>query len=212
MIVTAVAPGKQAMDQDAFGGNPFASALIEVLRRDDLALPAGLAELKAATQDLSAQFQTPQLPVAKETDWSLAKPERGERRVALVITMGEYRIASRLDPLPGAAFDAIRVSRALRLAGFQTEMLVAADLAEYRAALSAFRGRAAEADSALIYTTAHGIETGGAIHLLSTDYPRPQGKKALASHAIVLDEVAASATAKRRNLIFYAGCRDDPLQ
>lgn len=211
IVTMATQSGGQAMDRDAFGGNPFASAFIQTLDKRDLTLPAALNELKEATVDLSGRFQTPDFAPATDDGWTLANPASGERRVALVVVLAEYGLATGLKSLPGAAFDAVRVSRALRKSGYTTEMVVAADLAEFRAALAEFRNNAEKADTALIYTTGHGVETGGKVWLIGPDYPRPQGKAALPTHAIAVSEVAAAAVARTRNLIFYAGCRDDPL-
>lgn len=211
LVTMATQSGGQALDRDEFGGNPFASAFIQTLDQRELALPAALAELKAATVDLSGRFQTPDVPAAADSGWRMAAPAGAETPVALVIVLSEYRLTTGLKSLPGAAFDAVRVSRALRRAGYATEMVVAADLAEFRAGLDAFRSRSARSDTALIYTTGHGVETGGKVWLIGPDYPRAKGKAALPTHAIAIAEVATAAVAKSRNLVFYAGCRDDPL-
>lgn len=213
LVAMAVSSGKTALDQDELGGNPFASALVDILRRRDLSLPAAMEELKNQTLARSDEFQSPEIPQIDANDrWSLSVAKKGERRVALVVVMAEYRLTSRLPSLPGAAFDAVRVSRATRKAGFSTDMVVAFGLDEFRSAIASFKKRSRKADVALIYTTGHGTETEGKIRLLGTDFPREQGKAALEAHSIQLSEVMAGASAKVRNFVFYGGCRDDPLQ
>lgn len=202
-IATATAAGAQALDHDAFGGNPFATALIQLLGESP---PAFGPALRARTEALSDGFQHPD--VARLAP---AMPGPGQRGVALVVVFAEYAPASGLPALPGAAFDAVRVGRALTAAGFATTTVVARDAAEVRAALAAFAQRSRQADVALIYTTGHGTQIGDTVFLGSPEYRLTLGREGVAAHAIPLAEIAGQAQASRRNLVFYGGCRDDPF-
>jgi uncharacterized caspase-like protein len=139
----------------------------------------------------------------------LGRAGAAEQRIALVLVNSRYR--GGFDPLPGAAVDGERVARALRRAGFETRLEVDLTVAETEAALAQFRAASESADTAVIYTTGHGLEFGGEIYLIARDFARKAGRVALATHATPLRRVAASMTARSANLLFYAGCRDDPF-
>lgn len=211
VLITSVAPGEEAIDRDAFGGNPLASALITVARDRQTPFRDALPRLLDLTTAYSDEQHHPVAGVLADDGWRLGIAAPGERRVALVAVFAEYRLDTQLPSLPGAAFDAIRIARALRAAGFATEMTVAADSAELRAALAQHERRSAGVDTSLIYVTGHGVEHGGRIALLPGDYPAGAGAAGLATRAIPLDEIAGAGRAHRRNLLFYGGCRNDPF-
>ena len=98
--------------------------------------------------------------------------------------------------------DSKRVGQALIDAGFRTRIVLDADRKAFGAALEGFANNK-EADVALIYTTGHGVEHGGEIHLLMGDFPVAKGEAALAAHAVKLKVIAAAARAKKSNLVFY---------
>jgi hypothetical protein len=77
--------------------------------------------------------------------------------------------------------------------------------------LAGFRGRSISSDAAVIYTTGHGVEVGGIVYLIPGDYPLTQGDNALGQRALPLTEISGSLKAKQVNLLFYAGCRDNPF-
>jgi uncharacterized caspase-like protein len=79
-----------------------------------------------------------------------------------------------------------------------------------RRKLADFAAASADFDAAVIYTTGHGVESNGAVYLIPGDYPTQEGNTALAAKALPLIEIANAARAKRVNLVFYGGCRDDP--
>ena len=80
-----------------------------------------------------------------------------------------------------------------------------------RKRLGEFAAKSAGYDAAAIYTTGHGLELEGAVYLLPGDFPASQGKAALGTHALPLREIAKAAKARRVNLVFYGGCRDNPF-
>lgn len=211
VVITSVAPGEEASDRDAFGGNPLASALIAVARDRQTPFREALVRLLDLTTAYSNEQHHPVAGAFADDGWRLGMAAPGERRVALVAVFAEYRLDTQLPSLPGAAFDAVRISRALRSVGFATEMVVALDRAELRAALARHGEQAADADTSLIYVTGHGVEHRGRIALLPGDYPARAGAAALPTHAIMLDEIASAGRAHRRNLLFYGGCRNDPF-
>lgn len=71
--------------------------------------------------------------------------------------------------------------------------------------------RSREYDVAAIYTTGHGVEIDGTVYLLPGNYPLDSGKAKLNSHAIQLSQLGNAAHAKKMNLVFYGGCRNDPF-
>ena len=211
VLITSVAPGEEAMDRDAFGGNPLASALIKVAQDRQTTFRDALPRLLELTAAYSDELHHPVAGALADDGWRLGTPAPGERRVALVAVFAEYRLDTQLPSLPGAAFDAIRISRALRAAGFTTEMVVAREGTELRAALADHGRRSADADTSLIYVTGHGVEHRGRIALLPGDYPASAGAAALPTRGIMLDEIAGAGRAHLRNLLFYGGCRNDPF-
>lgn len=204
--------GAQTLDEGEGGGNPFASALIELLAEPNLPLAALASELQRRTQIKSRGFQLPDVPRSIDSaDATLAGPHGEPRRIALVMVVADYAKAEGAQSLPGARHDAERIARALVAAGFETETAVDLSLGEMRAALAAFQNRSQSADLALIYATGHGVEVAGRVYLLPGDYPVSRRAAALSTRALALAEVAAAPAARRHNLVFYGGCRDNPF-
>lgn len=211
LVFHASQSGHQTLDEGEGGGNPFASALIELLARPAL----NVAELPAALRDLTARnsgnFQSADVPAAGALDATpLVPPAAGQRRVALVMVVSDYA-RSGAQSLPGAKHDADRVAIALRGAGFDTHLAVDLGLRGMHDKLADFARRSRDADAAVIYTTGHGVEVGGTVYLLPGDYPIAARDKALRQHALPLPEIARAPAAKATNLVFYGGCRDNPF-
>ena len=208
--------GRQTLDQGEGGGNPFASALVEVLNRS-----VRLAELPATMKELTAQksrnFQQADVPEqTPDGKWDLVPARSGEVRIALVMVVSDYAASagSGADAAPslvGAKHDAQRIVRALEAAGFKTEMAIDLSRADMRELVARFSTRSALADAALIYTTGHGVEVDGNVYLLPGDYPLAQKNAALATRALRVRDFGSGLRAKRVNLLFYGGCRDNPL-
>ncbi|MGO9171147.1 MAG: caspase family protein [Rhodomicrobium sp.] len=210
LIFHASTSGHRTLDQGDGGGNPFASALIEILGRTEMRLAEFPAALRTLTVEKSKGRQSPDVPKAvSPEDWKLVPQLAGEKRVALVLVVSDYR-QSRAQSLLGAEHDAHRVAEALTKAGFATETALDLDLSNMRKKLHDFAVASADFDAAVIYTTGHGLESKGAVYLIPGDYPREEGNSALAARALPLVEIANVARAKRVNLVFYGGCRDDP--
>ena len=211
LVFHAVQPGRQALDAGDGGGNPFASALIEVLGRPSADLKTMAAEIERLTSLKSSRHMVADVPqVGTQGSWSLVPARAGERRVALVLVVSDYSRAG-AQSLPGARHDAARVVAALSAAGFETESTLDLDAAAMRHRLETFARRSAEADAAIIYTTGHGVEVGNRVYLLPADFPVAHGREALQSRAVVLADIAGSLRARKINLVFFGGCRDDPF-
>lgn len=203
--------GQETRDALDGGGNPFAGALIEALRQPRLSLADLSGLIEKLTSAKSEGLQQADVPRSIATPgWQVVPPAAGEARVALVVVVADYSVAQ-ANSLPGAARDADRVATALRQAGFATTKLVDADRTAIRLALLKFAADSAAAGSAVIYTTGHGVEYDGRVHLLMGDYPLQEGSDGLADHALRLSEIAEAARARTANLVFYGGCRNNPF-
>ncbi len=193
-------------------GNPFASAVVSLLQRRSLKLSQLSPLLKQLTWDNSNGFQTADVPrLLSHQDFQIVPSRKAEKRIALVMVVSDYSGSEGAESLPGAKYDAIRIAKALRQVGFQTELALDLGLLEMKTKLAAFRSQSQQSDAAVIYTTGHGLEFGGSVFLLPGDYPVKEGNSALKSRALLLREIAASTSAKQMNLVFYAGCRDNPF-
>jgi hypothetical protein len=210
VLIRATQSGQRTLDQGEGGGNPFASAFIELLARRDLDLRAFSGQLVARTRTLSDGFQTPDVPPdIGALPVNLGRAAPGERRMAMVLVMSAY--GPGLPGLPGAARDAQRVRTALQRAGFRTRLELDLARGQVGAALARFASASANADVALIYTTGHGIEVDGVGYLLQRDFAPVLGLYGLGAYGIPLRRIAGSMRARSVNLLFYAGCRDNPF-
>ncbi len=155
--------------------------------------------------------RTPDVPGAVyPKEWMLVPARPGEKRIALVLVVSDYR-RSGAASLPGVEHDARRIASALTAAGFVTKTALDLDLSSMRKRPGDFAAKSTDYDSAAIYTTGHGLESEGTVYLIPGDYPIEQGKLALRAKALPLQEIANMAHARRVNLVFYGGCRDDPF-
>lgn len=212
LIFYASQSGQQTYDQADGGGNPFASALIELMAQPGMTLgelPRALTEL---TTLKSEGFQRPDAPQDVEpADWRFRPKPVDERRAALVLVVSDYAASHGALSLSGARTDAGRISQALRDAGFMTRTVLDPDHAQLKATLEEFAARSAAADIALLYTTGHGVEVDNEAHLLLGDFPVEEGNRALTRHAVRLSAIADAVKARRANLVLYGACRDNPF-
>jgi len=210
-IVYATASGGTTLDQDSFGGNPFATALIELSIEKGLRLDELLTKLRQLTVEKSFQHQTPawdQLPPIQTWDFALEEGSQAERRIALVLVVSQYDGLAETR-LQGAAHDERRISVMLAANGFSVIQGVAPDRGSLRTALRSFSVRSKDFDVALIYSTGHGVECNGQPFLLAGSYPFELGfnSAALHEHAISVNQIASTCKATTLNLTFFAGCR-----
>jgi Caspase domain len=200
-------PGRLTQDRDRLGGNPFASALVEVLQKKPATLSDFTAALAASNARHSGGWQQLQFPKALPR-W---KMDAGEKRVALVLINADYSKTPGVYSLPGAAFDAQRVPDALREAGFEVTLVLDKTTDQARKALEDFAETSATADASLIYIGGHGAQHKRVVYWMMGDYPE-QDAKWLPTHAISVDEIGRAGHAKSVNLVLYASCRDDPFR
>jgi hypothetical protein len=202
--------GRLTQDRDRQGGNPFASALVEVLKQAPLTLADFGGRMAAANAKYSGGWHQMQMPrKLPAPGWRLDGDDH--KRVALVLINADYSQSDGVYSLPGAAFDAQRVPKALIDAGFETLVVFDKDAGAARRALTDFARLSETADASLIYVGGHGIQHKRTVYWMMGDYP---GRNAawLTSHAISLDEIGRAGRAKTANLVLYASCRDDPFQ
>lgn len=210
-LVFATRPGGTTIDRDAFGGNPFATALIQLSDEDSIPLRRFPGRLRALTVRGSQGHQRPQWTRWPERlRWSFrhAPGSRQERRCALVLIVSNYEGAG-LAPLAGAAHDERRLSAMFAANGFSVVQGVAPSRAALLDALSQFGRVARRHDTAVIYSTGHGVESNGSVYLLPGNYPVKDGcsPARLRAHAVSVDRIAAACRGSALNLVFFAGCR-----
>lgn len=200
--------GRLTQDRDRLGGNPFASALVEVLSRRPENLEQFTQSLAASNARHSGGWQQLQFP-KKLPKWKMNQP--AGKRVALVLINSDYSKTNGVYSLPGAAFDAKRIPEALKAAGFETTLVLDANADKAREAMAAFSKLSETAEASIIYVGGHGMQHRRTVYWMSGDYPGRDAKW-LDSHAIPLDEIGRVGHAQSVNLVLYASCRDDPFQ
>jgi hypothetical protein len=201
--------GRLTQDRDRQGGNPFASALVEVLKAHPLTLEDFGGRLAAANAKYSNGWHQLQKPrKLADPKWRLDGEE--QKRVALVLINADYSKSNGVYSLPGARFDVKRVPAALREAGFETTVVFDQNAESARKAIAEFAALSETADASLIYVGGHGIQYKRTVYWIMGDYPE-QDAKWLPTHAISLDEIGRAGKAKMANLVLYASCRDDPF-
>ena len=211
MYLYASQAGKKTLDQGEGGGNPFASAVVELLDRDTLSFDTFRAELLDLTRRKSGGFQDAEAPKRVDlASWQPLPKPVGERRVALVLVFSDYS-ESGANSLPGAARDMHRVARGLEKVGFEVQKVRDPDALTREIILKEFAKRSAASDIAVLYTTGHGAEVNGGVYLIPGDYPLLQLGPFVEERAVPLARLGASLHARRANLIFYGGCRNNPF-
>lgn len=210
-LVFATRSGGTTIDRDAFGGNPFATALIQIAGEPAIPFWRFPGRLRALTVLGSQRRQVPQWTKWPERlHWSfrLEPGSRQERRCALVLIVSDYARAG-LAPLGGAAHDERRISAMLSANGFSVVQGVAPDRVSLIEALASFSRVAVGHDVALIYATGHGIESNRSVYLLPGDYPLKDGCSPvrLRANAVPVERITTACRASKLNLVFFAGCR-----
>ncbi|RYZ11419.1 MAG: hypothetical protein EON61_10135 [Alphaproteobacteria bacterium] len=200
-------PGRLTQDRDKLGGNPFASALVEVLSKKPSTLEEFTQRLAASNARHSGGWQQLQFP-RKLPKWKMDQPTG--KRIALVLINSDYSKTDGVYSLPGAAFDAKRIPEALTAAGFDTTLILDASADAAREAMAQFSKASEQAEASIIYVGGHGMQHKRTVYWMSGDYPARDAKW-LDSHAIPLDEIGRAGHARDVNLVLYASCRDDPF-
>ena len=209
LIYYGGAPARLTMDRDDKGGNPLASALIDVLGKEPLTLAEFGPELAAATSRHAGGWQMVEAPKkVPDPKWKLSE-DAGQTRVALVLINSDYTSPG-VESLPGARFDAKRLPAALGSAGFRTTLLLDANDDAVRQALKDFAASSASADVSLIFLGGHGVQHRRVVYWMMRDYP-DRNARWLSTHALSVAEISSAARARSANLVLYGGCRDDPF-
>lgn len=209
-ICYATASGGTTIDRDSEGGNPFATALIELSASPQLQIADFAMRLRERTMEISGGHQSPEWVGAEPTvDWRLSEPQIGKtcRRVALVLIVSDYEYDS--ADLAGAAWDELRISAMLARNGFSVTQGVGSSRTEILQSLQAFREVSRDSDFSIIYSTGHGREAQNIVYLLPGDYPIECGFKPaeLARSGVSVSMLADACAARTLNLVFFAGCR-----
>jgi hypothetical protein len=132
-------------------------------------------------------------------------------RFALVIGNGDY---SELAKLANPANDAADMAAALKSLGFETQLLIDADLGAMEDAVVSLGNRlaASSGSTGFFYYAGHGVQSGGINYLIPADARIPGESflktKALAAQA-VLDTL--QGTKNGLNVIVLDACRDNPF-
>ena len=207
LVLYASQPGGSTLDQGEGGGNPFASALIELLKRPSLTYGDFRSRLVALTRKKSHGFQLPEAPISSAlASWRLKPALASMQRFALVVGYSDYRKTGRAN-LPGVALDLKRVATALRNAGFQVQEAANPSRMSLEALLLALARRSEFSEAAVIYATGHGFERHGRVYLAANDQPFEEKPDVPSEGAISVPSLGAKLTARVANLVFFGGCR-----
>ncbi len=204
-------PGRPTYDVSSGGGNPFASAFVDLMGRETLSYIEFRSELSDMTAGNSWGRQHPGLPGIVGTDFGLLPAAAGERRVALVIVYSDYSSSAQMQSLPGASRDFDRISESLREAGFEVSEVLDPRPNQLLRELQRFRRSSSGADLAVLYTTGHGVEIDGIAYLLPGSHAGRWSRNTIADFGIPVSDLASSLGSGHMNLVFFAGCRNNPL-
>jgi formylglycine-generating enzyme required for sulfatase activity len=138
---------------------------------------------------------------------ALAPAAAAEKRVALVVGIGEYQHLSTLD---NPVRDAKAIAAALKAHGFDVSDYYNLDRADLLDALETFKREAAEAEVALIYYAGHGMEVGRKNIIAPTDMEIECGNKTTL-RAVELDQLFAAASEAPAQIVLLDACRNDPF-
>ena len=210
-IVFATRPGGTTIDEDEHGGNPFATALVQLASGQPIPFRRFPARLRRLTVEASGGHQTPQWTQWPEhVSWTFQlQPgsRQGDRR-ALVLVVSDYSNAS-LATLSGAATDERRIAAMFAANGFTVIQGITPTRVGLLAALSNFVRLSAKHDVGAIYCTGHGMESHGSSYLLPGDFRLEASCSSahLKTAAISVERIASGCLARSLNLVFFAGCR-----
>lgn len=207
LLFYASQSGGATLDEGEGGGNPFASALIELLQRPSVTLLELHSDIVTLTTAKSDGFQVPDAPTCgTAAQWTALPVPPHARRVALVFVFADYRQAG-VNSLPGASRDLERVAAALEKAGFSVQAIVDPTAIDLGAALALLAEQSDGADSAVIYATGHGVERDGQVYLLPNDHRFHEPPGRIPDWAIHVPSLGQHLRAKCANIVFFEGCR-----
>ena len=133
-----------------------------------------------------------------------------EKRVALVIGNGDYKIAPHLDNPPN---DARAVAETLRRLGFVVVDGYDLDFLQMRKAVSKFSAALPDAKSAVLYYAGHGVSVDDEDYLLPVDIDL-KGPADLDMSAVNMSMILKQMKREDRdgaNIVLLDACRDNPF-
>lgn len=199
--------GRVALDEDAEGGNPFASSLIQLLGRPVLSVSTLRMDIVTLTLRKSRGLQRPDVSYAAHApDWQVKPIPARPRRIALVFVYSRYR-DPRTPSLPGAQWDLRRVRDSLASAGFAVTALQDPSEPDLLRALRGIRVASRDAEAAVIYATGHAFEHRGEAFLVPNDQSLRLSTSRLVDVSVHVGSLADHLHAARANLVFFGGCR-----
>src|SRR5262245_21554157 len=133
---------------------------------------------------------------------------RAEKRVALVIGNGAYKVGRLSNPI----LDARALAQTLRSLGFEVTAYEDLDYRAMRRAVAEFGERIADGGVALFYYAGHGLQVNGRNYLVPVDAD-VKSEAYVASETVDVDSVLAGMQeAKTRvNVVILDACRDNPF-
>lgn len=199
--------GQATLDRGEDGGNPFASALVELLNRPSLTLAELIDQIAIITQQKSGGYQLPDVSgIRGASNWAI-KPSRSKKKnIALVATFSRYT-AENVSWLPGADRDRVRVTNALHAAGFKVVTIANPTKSDLDRLLHDLSTASKDSDAAFIYVTGHGFEDQGKVYLAPSNYHFNHRERPVSDGAIYVGNLGKGLKAKHANLVFFGGCR-----
>ena len=131
-------------------------------------------------------------------------------KVALVIGNSEYNTVS--DRLKNPANDAKAVASRLKNLGYDTELLLNANLSKMLTALNGLNGKVDAGGTVIVYYAGHGIQLSGHNYLVPVDAGmsnRDMVTRETIQLQDVIDKLESSGAANR--LVILDACRHDPF-
>ena len=132
------------------------------------------------------------------------------QKVALVIGNSEYNTVS--DRLKNPANDAKAVASRLKNLGYDTELLLNANLSKMLTALNGLNGKVYAGGTVIVYYAGHGIQLSGHNYLVPVDAGmtnRDMVTRETIQLQDVIDKLESSGAANR--LVILDACRNDPF-
>lgn len=199
--------GRPTLDRGEDGGNPFASALVELLNRPSLTLAELVDQIATITQQKSGGYQLPDISgIRGASNWAIKPSKSDNKKVALVATFSQYT-AENVSWLPGAERDRVRVTNALRAAGFKVVTVANPTKSDFDRLLHDMSTASKDSDAAFIYVTGHGFEDQGRVYLAPSNYHFNHRERPVGDSAIYVGNLGKGLKAKQANLVFFGGCR-----